>query len=224
MSPRRGRVPFRATPARPPLAFIDPERRAASGASYGGHLVNWLLATTDRFDALMGHAGLVDLERQYSTSDVFYHRERMNGGPAWGDSAVWEEQSPSTYVGNFSTPTMLTIGERDFRVPINQTIAAWSYLQRMQVPSRLLVYHDADHWIMKGKEARHFCQEVHDWLAEHLEPEREAKKRAEAGSAAIQGDFHPECGGLGLASAPSTRARSRPAIGHACWSLPQGCR
>jgi dipeptidyl aminopeptidase/acylaminoacyl peptidase len=118
------------------FSFIDPERQAASGASYGGHLVNWLLATTDRFDALVGHAGLVDLEGQYSTSDVIYHRERMNGGPAWGDSPVWEEQSPSSYVGNFSTPTMLTIGERDYRVPINQTIAAWSYLQRMQVPSR----------------------------------------------------------------------------------------
>lgn len=148
--------------------FIDPERQAASGASYGGHLVNWLLATTDRFDALMGHAGLVDLEGQWATSDVIYHRERMNGGPPWGDSRIWEEQSPSTYAPEFSTPTMLTIGEQDYRVPLNQTIAAWTYLQRMQVPSRLLVFHDANHWIMKGKEARHFWEEVHAWLAEYL--------------------------------------------------------
>ncbi len=151
--------------------FIDAERQAATGASYGGHLVNWLLATTDRFDALVGHAGLVDLEGQYSTSDVIYHRERMNGGPFWGDSPVWTEQSPSSYVGNFSTPTMLTIGEKDFRVPVNQTVAAWSYLQRMQVPSRLLVFHDANHWIMNGKEARYFWDEVHTWLAEHLQDE-----------------------------------------------------
>ncbi|AKS43191.1 S9 family peptidase [Wenzhouxiangella marina] len=150
------------------FAFIDPERQAASGASYGGHLVNWLLATTDRFDALVGHAGLVDLEGQYSTSDGIYHRERMNGGPPWGDSPVWREQSPSTYAGQFSTPTMLTIGELDYRVPVNQTIAAWSYLQRMQVPSRLLVFHDANHWIMNGKEAKYFWDEVHAWLAEYL--------------------------------------------------------
>ena len=148
--------------------FIDPERQAATGASYGGHLVNWLLATTDRFDALVGHAGLVDLEGQYSTSDVIYHRELMNGGPFWGDSEVWIEQSPSSYAGNFKTPTMLTIGEKDFRVPVNQTIAAWSYLQRMQVPSRLLVFHDANHWIMNGKEARFFWDEVHAWLDEYL--------------------------------------------------------
>ncbi|MEE4329821.1 MAG: prolyl oligopeptidase family serine peptidase, partial [Wenzhouxiangella sp.] len=150
------------------FAFIDPERQAASGASYGGHLVNWLLATTDRFDALVGHAGLVDLEGQWATSDVVYHRERMNGGPPWGDSPVWVEQSPSTYAANFSTPIMLTIGELDYRVPLNQTIAAWTYLQRMQVPSRLLVFHDANHWIMNGKEARHFWSEVHDWMALYL--------------------------------------------------------
>lgn len=148
--------------------FIDPDRQAATGASYGGHLVNWLLATSNRFDVLVGHAGLVDLEGQYSTSDGIYHRERMNGGPPWGDSPVWEEQSPSTYADQFSTPTMLTIGELDYRVPINQTIAAWSYLQRMQVPSRLLVFHDANHWIMKGPEAKYFWDEVHDWLAEYL--------------------------------------------------------
>ena len=149
--------------------FIDAERQAATGASYGGHLVNWLLGTTDRFDVMVNHAGLVDLEGQYSTSDVIYHRERMNGGPAWGDSPVWQEQSPANYVQNFATPTMLTIGEKDFRVPVNQTIAAWSYLQRMQVPSRLLVFHDANHWIMNGVEARYFWQEVHAWLDEYLD-------------------------------------------------------
>ncbi|MEE4639710.1 MAG: S9 family peptidase [Wenzhouxiangella sp.] len=153
------------------FAFIDPERQAATGASYGGHLVNWLLATTDRFDALVGHAGLIDLEGQWATSDAIYHRERMNGGPPWGDSLVWQVQSPSTYANLFATPTMLTIGERDYRVPLNQTIAAWTYLQRMQVPSKLLVFHDADHWIMNGKEARHFWEEVHTWLAKYLQPE-----------------------------------------------------
>ncbi len=147
--------------------FIDPDRLAATGASYGGHLVNWLLATTDRFSALVGHAGLISLEGQWSTSDAIYHREIMNAGLPW-ESDVWKEQSPSTYAENFSTPTMLTIGLRDYRVPPNETIAAWTYLQRMQVPSRLLVFHDADHWIMKGKEARYFWEEVHDWLAKYL--------------------------------------------------------
>lgn len=148
--------------------FLDGERMAATGASYGGHLVNWLLGTSDRFKALVGHAGLISLEGQWSTSDVMYHRERMNGGPPWGDSPIWSEQSPHTYAAQFATPTLLTIGERDYRVPLNETLAAWAYLQRQQVPSRLLVFHDANHWIMKGPEARHFWNEVHDWLARYL--------------------------------------------------------
>ena len=148
--------------------FIDADRQAATGASYGGHLVNWLQATTTHFKTLVGHAGLVDLEGQYSSSDGIYHREIMNGGPPWGDSPVWREQSPSTYADRFATPILLTIGEKDFRVPVNQTIAAWSYVQRQQVPGRLLVFHDANHWIMKGEEARYFWQEVHAWLEQYL--------------------------------------------------------
>jgi dipeptidyl aminopeptidase/acylaminoacyl peptidase len=148
--------------------FIDEDRQAAAGASYGGHLINWLQGTTTRYRTLVGHAGLVDLEGQWSTSDVVYHREINADGPPWGDSPVWDQQSPSSYADNFSTPMMLTIGEKDYRVPVNQTIAAWTYLQRKQVPGRLLVFHDADHWIMKGAEARHYWEEVHAWLRKYL--------------------------------------------------------
>jgi len=148
--------------------FIDGSRQAATGASYGGHMINWLQATTTHFKALVGHAGLVSLEGQYASSDTIFNREIMNGGPVWGDSPVWRDQSPSSYVDKFSTPVMLTIGEKDFRVPINQTIAAWSYVQRKQVPGRLLVFHDANHWIMKGEEAKYFWGEVHAWLAKYL--------------------------------------------------------
>jgi dipeptidyl aminopeptidase/acylaminoacyl peptidase len=148
--------------------FIDEDRQAAAGASYGGHLINWLQGTTTRYRTLVGHAGLVDLEGQWSTSDVAYHREINAEGPPWGDSPIWDEQSPSSYAANFSTPMMLTIGEKDYRVPVNQTIAAWTYLQRKQVPGRLLVFHDADHWIMKGAEAKHYWEEVLAWLEKYL--------------------------------------------------------
>jgi len=148
--------------------FIDGSRQAATGASYGGHLINWLNGTSSHFKALVGHAGLVNLEGQYASSDTIFGREIMNGGPPWGESEVWRDQSPSSYADRFSTPIMLTIGEKDFRVPVNQTIAAWSYVQRNQVPGRLLVFHDANHWIMKGEEARYFWEEVHAWLAKYL--------------------------------------------------------
>jgi dipeptidyl aminopeptidase/acylaminoacyl peptidase len=150
------------------FGFIDESRQAATGASYGGHMINWIQGTTSHFKALVGHAGLVSLKGQYASSDTIYNREIMNGSPPWGESPVWREQSPSSFADKFSTPVLLTIGEKDFRVPINQTIAAWSYVQRNQVPGRLLVFHDANHWIMKGEEARYLWEEVHTWLAKYL--------------------------------------------------------
>lgn len=150
------------------FSFVDSTRQAALGASYGGHLANWMQARTDHFRCLVGHAGLISLEGQWSTSDVIYHRERNNGGAPWEGSPVWQEQSPATYASAFRTPMMLTIGEKDYRVPLNQTLAAWSYLQRQKVPSRLVVFHDANHWVMRGADARYYWREVHAWLARYL--------------------------------------------------------
>jgi len=150
-------------------AFIDGSRMCAAGASYGGHLVNWLEATTTRFRCIVSHAGEVDLTTQWGESDFNYGRELANGGPPWAGSPIWREQSAITYAANWKTPILMSIGERDYRVPIGNTLEAWSTLQRMQVPSRLLVWPDAWHWILKPEDSRHFYGEVHAWLAKYLE-------------------------------------------------------
>ncbi len=155
-------------------AFIDPARMCAAGASYGGHLTNWLEATTTRYKCLISHAGEVDLTTQWGESDFSYEREVTNGGPPWGGSPVWREQSPISYGANWKTPMLLSIGERDFRVPIGNTLENWSTLQRLQVPSRLLVWPDAWHWILKPEDSRYFYQEVHAWLARYLKDETPA--------------------------------------------------
>ena len=148
--------------------FIDGSRVCAGGASYGGHLTYWLEATTTRYRCLISHAGEVDLLTQWGTSDGIYGREVTNGGPPWAGGAVWREQSPITYGANWKTPILLSVGERDFRVPIGNTLEAWSVLQRQQTPSRLLVWPDAWHWITKPEDSRHFYQEVDAWLAHYL--------------------------------------------------------
>jgi dipeptidyl aminopeptidase/acylaminoacyl peptidase len=149
-------------------SFVDGSRLCAAGASYGGHLANWLEATTTRYKCIVSHAGEVDLTSQWGTSDGIYGREITNGGPPWEGNPVWRDQSPITYGANWKTPMLLSIGERDFRVPINNTLENWSTLQRMQVPSRLLVWPDAWHWILKPEDSRHFYEEVHEWLAKYL--------------------------------------------------------
>ena len=151
--------------------FIDGTRMCAAGASYGGHLVNWLEATTTRFKCLVSHAGEVDLLSQWGASDGIYGREVTNGGPPWEGNPIWRDQSPITYAKDWKTPMLLTIGERDFRVPISNTLENWATLQRMKVPSRLLVYPDAWHWITKPEDSRHFYGEVQAWLGRYLKVE-----------------------------------------------------
>lgn len=148
--------------------FIDATNMAAGGASYGGHLANWLQATTRRYKCLISHAGLINLESQWGTSDIIYHREINNGGPVWEQGKVWREQNPIRLAKNFRTPILLTVGENDFRVPLNQTLENWSVLQRLRVPSRLIVFPEENHWIQKGENGRFFFREVHAWLGKYL--------------------------------------------------------
>lgn len=156
------------------FSFIDGTRQAAGGASYGGHLANWMEATTTRYKCIISHAGLVTHEVQWATSDGIYHREQNNGGPVWEQNPIWREQSPTSYAGNhfkgtgWVTPMLVSVGEQDFRVPINNAMENWTYLQRLQVPSKLLVFPDANHWIMKGEDSRFWFSEVHGWLAKWL--------------------------------------------------------
>ncbi|HEX8706799.1 MAG TPA: S9 family peptidase [Pyrinomonadaceae bacterium] len=148
--------------------FVDGARQAAAGASYGGHLANWMQATTTRYKCLISHAGLINLESQWGTSDSIYHREVGAGGPVWEQGQVWREQNPIRFAKNFRTPILLSVGENDFRVPLNQTLENWSVLQRLRIPSRLLVWPDENHWILKGENSRYFYQEVHAWLKKYL--------------------------------------------------------
>lgn len=149
-------------------AFIDGARQCAAGASYGGHLSNWMQASTDRYRCLVSHAGLVNLESQWGTSDGVYHREVNNGGPVWEQGPVWREQNPIRYAAKFRTPTLVTIGEQDFRVPLNNSLEYWTVLQRQQIESRLLVFPDENHWILKGENSRFFYQELATWLSRWL--------------------------------------------------------
>ncbi len=150
------------------FAFVDGSRQCAGGASYGGHLANWMQASTTRYRCLVSHAGLVNLESQWATSDVIFGREVNMGGPPWSDPAVWRKQNPIAFADKFRTPVLVTVGERDFRVPLNNTLEYWSALQRQRVPSRLLVFPDENHWILSGENSRYFYGEVQAWLAKYL--------------------------------------------------------
>ncbi len=148
--------------------FIDGARQCAGGASYGGHLANWLEGTTTRYKCLISHAGLATLDMQWGTSDEIYHRELMMGGPFWADPAKWNAQSPLAKAGSFKTPMLLSVGELDYRVPHGNALTMYAALQRMNVPARLLVWPDENHWILKAENSRVFYREVRAWLEKYL--------------------------------------------------------
>jgi len=146
------------------FAFIDEERQCAGGASYGGHLANWLQGTTTRYRCLVSHAGLVNAESQWGSSDSIFHREVNAGGPVWERGGAWVTQNPMLKAANFKTPVLVTIGELDYRVPLNNVLEYWSLLQRQQVESRLLVFPTENHWILGGESSRTFYRELESWL------------------------------------------------------------
>ncbi len=149
--------------------FIDGSRQCAGGASYGGHLANWMQASTTRYRCLISHAGLINLESQWATSDITYSREQNMGGPPWQQGVDWDKQNPIRYATQWKTPVLVTVGERDFRVPLNNTLEYWSVLQRQQVESRLLIFPEENHWIQQGENSRQFFSEVQQWLARWLQ-------------------------------------------------------
>ena len=148
--------------------FIDGTRQAAAGASYGGHLANWMEGTTTRYKAIISHAGLATLDMQWGMSDGIYHRELMMGGPYWENPEKWIEQSPLAKAGNFRTPMLLSVSDNDFRVPQGNTLTMYSALERMNVPAKLLVWPDENHWITKAENSRVFYREVRAWLEKYL--------------------------------------------------------
>ncbi|HKC12757.1 MAG TPA: S9 family peptidase, partial [Vicinamibacteria bacterium] len=146
---------------------VDPDRMAAAGGSYGGFLVNWIAGHTDRFQALVSHAGVYSLLGQ-SASDTSYGRQHSYGGYPFTNLANVERWSPNRFAPAFKTPMLITHGERDFRVPVTQGLELYGVLTAKGVPARLVIYPDENHWVLKGQNSRHWYGEVLAWLARYL--------------------------------------------------------
>lgn len=146
------------------LPYVDKGRTVAAGASYGGYMVNWIAGHTDRFRALVSHDGIFDLRSMAFSTEELWFTDWEFGGPYWDHPEVYERWSPSTYAKNFKTPTLVVHGELDYRVPVEQAISMFTALQRRSVPSRLLVFPDENHWVLKPANSVRWHREVLGWL------------------------------------------------------------
>ncbi len=148
--------------------FLDGARVAAAGGSYGGFMVNWIAGHTDRFKALISHAGVFDLTSKYGTTEELWFPEWEFGGPPWENAEHYRERSPSTYAAHFKTPTLVIHGALDFRVHEAQGLGMFTSLQRRGVPSRYVWFPDEGHWILQPQNRAVWWHEVLGWLNKYL--------------------------------------------------------
>ncbi len=152
--------------------WIDANALGAAGGSFGGYMVNWIAGHTNRFKALVTHAGPFNLENMATATEELWFPDWEYGGPFWDPKAMATEYrvySPHLFVKNFKTPTLVTGGELDYRVPYTEDLSMFTSLQRMNVPSRLVIFPDEGHWIAKPQNQRLWWGEVQGWLKKYLE-------------------------------------------------------
>jgi dipeptidyl aminopeptidase/acylaminoacyl peptidase len=146
------------------LTYVDKTRVGAAGASYGGYMMNWFLGHTTRFKAIVSHAGVFNLTSMYGVTEELWFPEWDLKGTPWTNPESYAKWSPHTYAKNFKTPTLVTHGEIDYRVPVGEGFQLFTTLQRQGVPSRLIVFPDEGHWINKPQNAALWYHSFVEWM------------------------------------------------------------
>ncbi|MDY7096065.1 MAG: S9 family peptidase [Acidobacteriota bacterium] len=183
INPERAEMPYQDTLAAAQLLadkpWIDGDRMAAGGGSYGGYLTSVILGREHPFKTLIAHAAVYNSFTQYAAD---YGSGKRRHGEFWESPEVYQRNSPHFGAGNFDTPTLVIHGGQDFRVPLNHGIELYQTLQNRDVESRLIYYPDENHWILKPQNSIHWYHSKEEWLTDHVKPEPVAtEKPAEEG-------------------------------------------
>lgn len=145
--------------------WLDPNRTCALGGSYGGYMMNWIQGNwSDGFNCLVNHAGLFDMRSMYYVTEELWFPEYEFGGTYDENKALYEKFNPVNYVENWKTPMLVIHGEKDFRVPYGQGLAAFTFMQRKGIPSELLIYPDENHWILNPDNLEQWYANVLGWM------------------------------------------------------------
>ncbi|HSL88023.1 MAG TPA: S9 family peptidase [Ignavibacteriaceae bacterium] len=149
-------------------SFIDGNNTFAAGASYGGYMINWIAGHTDKFNALVSHAGVFNLESMYGTTEELWFPEWEYGGTPWDKREVYERWSPHRYIHNSKTPVLVVHGAYDFRVSEEQAFQLFTSLQRLGVESKFLYFPDETHFVAKPQNSRLWWETVYGWFNKFL--------------------------------------------------------
>lgn len=149
------------------IPWIDADRMGAMGWSFGGYMMMWMEGHTDRFKATVSMMGVYNLKAMHGATEELWFPEWELGGPPW-QSDLYEKWSPNRFVKNFQTPCLVLTGERDYRVPYTQSLEFFTDLQRMGVPSRLIVFKNDGHWPDAVKSMPLYYNAHLDWFHRYL--------------------------------------------------------
>jgi dipeptidyl aminopeptidase/acylaminoacyl peptidase len=152
--------------------YIDKNRMAAAGASFGGYMMNWFEGHTTKFKTLITHCGVYNFDSMYATTDEIWFDEWEHGGKPWDKDKreAFEKFSPHRYADKFQTPMLIIHNDLDFRVPVSEGLQLFNTLQRKGIPSKLINFPDEGHWVSKPKNSEYWHKEVFAWLAKYAPP------------------------------------------------------
>jgi len=146
---------------------IDADRVAMMGGSYGGYMANWMAGHTDRFKAIVSHAGLWTLEAMFGTTDHPMYWRRQFGDPLTSPE-MYEENSPHRHIAQVRTPMLVIHGDKDYRVPVGEALRLWWDLSRHGAEAKFLYFPDENHWILTPGHAQVWYETVFAFLAQHV--------------------------------------------------------
>jgi dipeptidyl aminopeptidase/acylaminoacyl peptidase len=150
--------------------FIDRNREAALGASYGGYMANWILGHTNRFKCIVSHDGMFNTESAYGTTEELWFPEWEFKGPPWKNREMYQKFSPHLFVDKFKTPTLVVHGQNDYRLDVSEGFQLFTTLQRLGIPSKMLYFPDEGHWVLKPQDSRLWYKTVNDWVDQWCKP------------------------------------------------------
>jgi len=149
--------------------FLDGDRACALGASYGGYMVNWIAGNwPNAFKCMVNHDGVFDTFSMGFATEELWFTEWENGGTPWENPRGYQEFNPANHVDKWNTPMLVIHGEQDFRIPTSQSLSAFTALQRQGIESRLLIFPDENHWVLKPQNSLQWHNEVFGWLDKHI--------------------------------------------------------
>ena len=149
--------------------WLDGDLVCALGASYGGYMINWIAGNwPDRFDCLVNHDGLFDLRSFYYSTEELWFPEWDFSGPYFENPELYERWNPVAHVEKWKTPMMVIQGLKDYRVPPEQSFAAFTALQRQGIESQFLIFPDENHWVLKPQNSVRWHREVLDWMDSYI--------------------------------------------------------